>query len=135
MPVLRPVLFPSRLIRLLALCGLIGLLAGLHHPAAPGDLIRPADALALDPFTLLRAFGMGVTLWIALGGVRRTADLLAPLIATALAIIDAVAHTHDPTQWIDPRGIALVSLGAVLAVALLGTARERLRRPLRRSAH
>ncbi|MFM1991910.1 MAG: hypothetical protein RJA99_4867 [Pseudomonadota bacterium] len=127
--VLRPVLFPPRWMRVLALAALVVLVANLlwhgSQPYAVGLVPAPWDKLAH-----LALYGaLGAAAWVGLGAGRATADLLAPMAAIAIGVVDEFAQTFSPGRTVSLDDLAADALGAILAVAVLAALRERVRRP------
>jgi VanZ family protein len=132
---LRPVLFPPRWMRLLALLAFVVVAANLFwhgaQPYAVGAIPAPWDKLA----HLLLYGGFSGAAWVTLGGGRRTADLLAPLTAITVGIADELAQALNPGRAVSFSDLAADMLGALLVVAMLAWLRERQRSPaLARSA-
>lgn len=129
MTVLRPVLFPPRWMRVLALVVLAALVTNLlwhgAQPYAVGLLPAPWDKLAH-----LAVYGaLGGAAWVGLGAGRATADLLAPMAAIAIGVIDEFAQTFNPGRMVGLDDLVADALGAILVVAVLAALRERVRRP------
>lgn len=129
MYVLQPVLFPPRWMRVLALAGLALVVVNLFwhgaQPYAVGLFQAPWDKLA----HLTLYGGLAAAAWIGLGGGRPTADLLAPMAAVAIGVLDEFAQRFSPGRAVGVDDLAADALGAILAVAVLAALRERMRRP------
>ncbi len=134
MPLLRAVVFPPRWMRLLALNAFVLVAANLFwhgaQPYAVGAVPPPWDKLA---HVVLYA-GFAAAAWVMLGGGRRTADVLAPMAAIAVGVLDEVAQTFNPGREVGLWDLAADATGAILAVLLLASARRALRRSDRPSS-
>jgi VanZ family protein len=128
MPLLRTVVFPPRWMRALALAGFVLVAANLFwhgaQPYAVGAVPAPWDKLA---HVVLYA-GFSGAAWVVLAGRRRTADLLAPIAAIALGVLDEFAQSFSPGREVGLWDLAADATGAVAAAMLLASARHLLRR-------
>ena len=126
MPLLRTVVFPPRWMRLLALAGFVLVAANLFwhgaQPYAVGAVPAPWDKLA---HVVLYA-GFSGAAWVVLGGGRRTVDVLAPLAAIALGVLDEFAQSFSPGRQVGFWDLAADATGAILAAMLLASARRAL---------
>lgn len=127
MPLLRPLLFPPRWMRLLALLAFVFVGVNLFwhgaQPYAVGLIAAPWDKVA--HMTLYGGFG--ATAWVMLGGGRPTADLLAPMAAVTIGIADEFAQSFNPGRVVGLGDLAADALGALIVVSMLALMRERLR--------
>ena len=124
MPLLRPVLFPPRWMRLLALLAFAFVAANLFwhgaQPYAVGAVSEPWDKLA----HLVLYGGFGGAAWVMLGGGRPTADVLAPMAALLVGVADEFAQSFSPGRVVGLGDIAADAIGALLAVMTLVWLRE-----------
>jgi VanZ family protein len=126
MPLLRAILFPPRWMRLLALNAFALVAANLlwhgTRPYAVGAVPAPWDLVA---HMVLYACFSG-TAWVMLGGGRWTADMLAPMAAIGLGVLDEFAQTFNPGRHADLGDLAADAAGAIVAAVLLASARHAL---------
>lgn len=124
MPLLRPVLFPPRWMRLLALLAFAFVAANLFwhgaQPYAVGAVSEPWDKLA----HLVLYGGFGGAAWVMLGGGRPTADVLAPMAALLVGVADEFAQSFSPGRVVGLGDIAADAIGALLVVMTLVWLRE-----------
>jgi VanZ family protein len=124
MPLLRPVLFPPRWMRLLALLAFTFVAANLFwhgaQPYAVGAVSEPWDKLA----HLVLYGGFGGAAWVMLGGGRPTADVLAPMAALLVGVADEFAQSFSPGRVVGLGDIAADAIGALLVVMTLVWLRE-----------
>lgn len=117
-------MFPPRWMRLLAL-GAFALLAAalLRHGAGPDEAATvPAP---WDPLGHLLVYaGVCAAAWVMLGAGRYTADVLAPMAATAIGLIEETAQALEPGRQVGLGELAAGAAGAVLAAMLLASARR-----------
>lgn len=127
MRALHPILFPPRWIRLAALLAFVAVAVSLFwqgaQPHAVGLVSEPWDKLA----HLVLFGGFGASAWVVLGGGRHTADLLAPMAAAAIGVLDELAQSTNPGRTAGLDDLAADAFGALLAVAILAALRERAR--------
>jgi VanZ family protein len=93
------------------------------QPYAVGAVPAPWDKLA----HLVLFGGFSAAAWVMLGGARATADLLAPMVAVAVGVVDEVAQSYNPGRAVGLDDLAADAVGAVLAAVALALLRERMR--------
>ena len=124
---LAPFVFPPRWMRLFAAFAFVTVAANLFwhgsQPYAVGLIQAPWDKLA----HLVLYAGFCGAAWITLGGARPAADVLAPLAAIAIGLADEILQSFNPGRVVGIADLAADAVGALLAVALLGSLRARMR--------
>ncbi len=136
MSVLDALVHPPRWIRALALLAFLAVAANLFwhgaQPYAVGAIPAPWDKLA----HIVLYGGFCAAAWVALGGARPTADLLAPIVAVSVGLLDEYAQTFNPGREVGLDDLFADSVGAVAAVLVLTALRDLVRRraTARRSA-
>ncbi|MFN9772183.1 MAG: VanZ family protein [Burkholderiales bacterium] len=119
---------PPRWIRVLALLAFVAIAANLFwhgaQPYAVGAIPAPWDKLA----HLVLYGGFSAAAWVALGGARPTADLLAPIVAVSVGLLDEYAQSFAPGREVGLDDLFADSVGAVAAVLVLTALRDLVRR-------
>jgi VanZ family protein len=72
--------------------------------------------------------GFSAAAWVALGGARPTADLLAPIVAVSVGLLDEYAQSFAPGREVGLDDLFADSVGAVAAVLVLTALRDLVRR-------
>jgi VanZ family protein len=128
MTVLDALVHPPRWVRALALLAFLAVAANLFwhgaRPYAVGAIPAPWDKLA----HVVLYGGFSASAWVALGGVRPTADLLAPIVAVSVGLLDEYAQTFNPGREVGLDDLAADAAGAVAAILALMAVRRLVRR-------
>jgi VanZ family protein len=121
------VVFPPRWVRAIAALAFVLVAANLFwhgaQPYAVGLIPPPWDKLA---HAIVYA-GFAAAAWVMLGAARPTADVLAPAAALSVGVVDELLQGLHPGRVAGLADLAADAAGAILAVAVLCTLRERMR--------
>ncbi|MCA3179534.1 MAG: VanZ family protein [Burkholderiaceae bacterium] len=128
MTALDALVHPPRWLRAFALLAFLAVAANLFwhgaQPYAVGAVPAPWDKLA----HLLLYGGFSAAAWVALGGARPTADLLAPIVAVSVGLLDEYAQALNPGREVGIYDLFADAVGAVAAVLVLTALRGLVRR-------